>query len=403
MKNNVNFKKYLFLTVIISICFLFLFLILNMYEYNVYNKNFNDKISAIVNKLRADYNEVSDNEIIEILNSYDTNSNFFTKYGIDIKNDSILLKNEKCYNIFLILNISFLFIVILVTIAIFFIYDKKKNKDIKEITKYIEEINKKNYSLNIDSISEDELSILKNEIYKTTIALKESAENSLKDKKDLKNSLEDISHQLKTPITSILVALDNLIDDPNMDSSLRDDFIRDIKREVTNINFLVQAILKLSKFDSNTVKYIKEKILVKNLIDTAIKNVSSLCDLRNIEINVSGNENITLNCDFKWQVEAITNIIKNCIEYSKEGGKVIINYEKNNVYVLISIKDFGSGISKKDLPHIFERFYKGENSSQDSIGIGLALAKTIIEQDNGNIDVLSTKNGTTFVIKYFLL
>ena len=314
MKNKVNFKKYLFLTVIISICFLFLFLILNMYEYNMYNKNFNDKISAIVNKLRADYNEVSDNEIMEILNSYDTYSNFFTKYGIDIKNDSILLKNEKCY---------FLFIVILVTIVVFFIYDKKKNKDIKEITKYIEEINKKNYSLNIDSISEDELSILKNEIYKTTIALKESAENSLKDKKDLKNSLEDISHQLKTPLTSILVALDNLIDVPNMDSSLRDDFIRDIKREVTNINFLVQAILKLSKFDSNTVKYIKEKILVKNLINTAIKNVSSLCDLRNIEINVSGNENITLNCDFRLLLILL---------------KIVLNIQKMAVKLLLIMR-----------------------------------------------------------------
>ena len=126
-------------------------------------------------------------------------------------------------------------------------YNHKREKDIKDIAKCIEEINKKNYELEIDSISEDELSILKNEIYKTTIMLKEAADNSTKDKINLKKSLEDISHQLKTPLTSILVMLDNIIEDPDMDSSIRNDFIVDIKRNVNNINFLVQTLLKLSK------------------------------------------------------------------------------------------------------------------------------------------------------------
>ena len=268
----------------------------------------------------------------------------------------------------MVLNITILILSFIFLILIFLKYNKSKDKEIGEITKYIEEINKKNYTLHIDEISEDELSILKNEIYKTTVMLKENADNSIKDKKDLKNSLEDISHQLKTPL-----------------------------------NFLVQAILKLSKFDSNTINFIKEKISVKSIIDKCLQNVSTLCDLKNIKIEVVRNENATLYCDYMWQVEAITNIIKNCIDHSKKGSKVIIKYGQNNVYSFINIQDFGDGISKKDLPHIFERFYKGKNASSDSIGIGLALSKTIIEEDNGNISVDSDSNGTKFEIKYFNL
>ena len=401
MANKIKLKKYLICTFIISIIFTFIFLIINIYEYKTYTKNFNNKLSAITLKLKEDYPNISENEILEILNSKDTGISIFEKYSIDSNNDSIVLENDEAHHIFLSLNITFLILALLILIFTFLKYNKTKDKEISEITKYIEEINKKNYTLHIDEISEDELSILKNEIYKTTVMLKESADNSIKDKKELKNSLEDISHQLKTPLTSILIMLDNLIDEPDMESKMRDKFVRDIKREVMNVNFLVQAILKLSKFDSNTVDFMREKNSMKSIIDKSMQNVSTLCDLKNIEIETNGSENAILYCDFRWQVEAITNIIKNCIDHSKEGSKMVINYGENKVYSFINIKDFGEGISKKDLPHIFERFYKGENASEDSIGIGLALSKTIIENDNGNISVDSSKEGTEFQIKYF--
>ncbi len=404
MKNKIRLKQYFISTFVVSICLFVLFLALNIYEYHTYTNNFNNKIGAIINVIKDKYPEITDKEIITILNSDNFESNdFFTKYGIDINNRSVLLKNDKDYHTFLIINMSFLIISIVTLLIVFIRYNHKKENDIKEIIKCIEQINKKNYELQIDSISEDELSILKNEIYKTTIMLKESAENSNKDKMNLKKSLEDISHQLKTPLTSILVMLDNIIEDSDMDINIRNDFVRDIKRNVVNINFLVQALLKLSKFDANTVHFIKKEYNLKNIVNESIKNVSTLCDLRNINIELNIKDNSKIVCDSKWQIEAITNILKNAIDHSKDNSSVTINLDNNSVYSLIEIVDKGEGISKKDISHIFERFYKGENATSDSIGIGLALAKTIIEEDNGNISVESNKNGTKFTIKYFKL
>ena len=170
------------------------------------------------------------------------------------------------------------------------LYERKQDKEIDKITKYLEAINDKNYTLKIDENSEEELSILKNELYKVTVMLRENASNTLKDKINLKRALEDISHQLKTPLTSILIILDNLIDNPEMDYRTRVEFLHDLKRETTRIQSLIQSILKLSKFDSNTVQFIKQDIYLKQIIDEAIKNTGSLADLKNIKINVEGNK-----------------------------------------------------------------------------------------------------------------
>lgn len=402
MKNKIELKKYIISTLIVFICLFVLFLFLNIYEYKTYTKNFNNKISAIINVIKKDYPKITDKEIIKILNNDTLKTNdFFNKYGIDVNNKSILIKNDRDYHKFLAINLSFLTITVVILLIIYIRYNYKKEKDIKDIIKCIEQINKKNYEIQIDSISEDELSILKNEIYKTTIMLKEAAENSSKDKLNLKKSLEDISHQLKTPLTSILVMLDNIIEDSNMEEKIRNDFIVDIKRNVLNINFLVQSLLKLSKFDANTVHFVKQENDLKTIVEESIKNVSTLCDLRNINIKLNIKENSKIICDDKWQIEALTNIIKNAIEHSKNNSNIIINIENNNVYSMIEVIDFGEGIAKKDIKHIFERFYRCKNTKTDSIGIGLALAKTIIEEDKGTISVESNKLETKFIIKYY--
>lgn len=388
---------------ILSLIIIISFTILSTYEYHKYTINFNNKLSSIISLIKEEYPNINDEDIVKILNSKSSPlSNNLKRYGIDITNDSLILENNNLQKKYIITNTIFLIICITIIILLFLKYNKNKDKEINNITKYIEELNNKNYSLKLDEFTEEDLSILKSEIYKTTVMLKEQASNSLNDKINLKKSLEDISHQLKTPLTSILITTNNLIDDNNMTDELKIEFLKDIRREIMKINFLIQSLLKLSKFDSNTISYINKPVKVKNIINKSIKNVSAICDLHNINIEVTSHDDTTIICDEMWQIEAITNIIKNCLEHSKDDSKLTIFYEDNNVYTKIVIKDYGEGIPKKDIHHIFERFYKGANSNKDSIGIGLSLSKSIIEKNNGTISVKSNENkGTEFTIKYF--
>lgn len=402
MKNKIVLKKFLIISIVIVIVFSLINALLYYYEYKTYTLNYNSKINSIVAKIAKDYPNVEKNDLIKIINAEDSDDlTVLEEYGIDLNNDSIILKNDKYFNKYIILNfiIGILYASLLITI--FLKYNYNKDKKLKEITNYIEQINRKNYSLDIEDNTEDELSILKNEIYKTTVMLKEAAENSANDKLKLKDSLSDISHQLKTPLTSIIIMLDNILDNDNMDENVRNDFIKEIKKEITNIRFLVETLLKLSKFDSNSINFIKSEVSLKEIVDETVKKVSVLCDLKNIQINVQENTESKIICDKKWQVEALTNILKNCVEHSKENSKIDITYGKNKVYSEIIIKDYGEGIDSKELPYIFKRFYKCKNASSDSIGIGLSLAKSIIESNNGYIKVDSELNkGTTFKIEY---
>lgn len=402
MKNKIELKKMCITSCIVIIIFLITFSILIYKQYKTYTYNFNQKIAGIIDNVLEKYPDIEKREIVEILNSSDkTNNEILREYGIELDKDSVILENNTDFQKFIIIDINTLIVFILILSIIVFKYNHSESKKINEITKYIEEINRGNYKLNIEENTEDELSILKNELYKITIMLKEVAENSQKDKTTLKDSLSDISHQIKTPITSILIMLDNILSDENMPEDIKKDFIKYIKREIINIKFLVESILKLSKIDSNSIKFIKKEVFIKDIINEAVKNVSMLSELKNIEIIVSGDDSIKTICDLKWQVEAITNILKNCIEHSYENRKIYIKYNQNNMYTELKIEDNGTGIDAKDLPHIFERFYKGKNSSSDSVGIGLALSKSIIESNNGYIQVDSKLNkGTTFIIKY---
>lgn len=383
MKNKVEFKRVIKKSILITILILIIFGIFEVIKYKIYMRNFNEKLGGIITEVLKENPEIDENELIKILNSKEnTDWKMFEKYGIDVQKDSLILKNEDDFRIFLIVDIAILVIFGGVIVFVFVKYNCDKNKKLNEITKYIEEINKRNYKLDIGDNTEDELSILKNEIYKITVNLKEVAENSKQDKINLKDSLSDISHQLKTPLTSITVMLDNILDNSNMDEKTRIDFIKDIRRQIVNINFLISSLLKLSKLDANSIHFINKEELVKDILEESIKNVEILCDLKNIKINCIGEENIKIFCDRKWETEAITNILKNGIEHSNENSKIDIKFEQNKIYTKIEIKDYGIGIDEKDLPHIFERFYKGKNSSNESVGIGLALSKSIIEKMN---------------------
>lgn len=396
MKNK---KKYTKLILFTLITFGIIILINVMLYYQV-NKNYNNKIVNAISAIKEKYPEIKDDEIFDILNSNVVSNNSLNRYSFDLDGIVLIKENKTIFVSYFIILLFIYLIFCLAYLTILINNDKKKNKEINEVIKIIEEINNKNYSFKMKDINEEDLSLLKNEIYKTTIMLNELSEISKKDKKELEESLEDISHQLKTPLTSILIMIDTILDDEDMDQNTREDFLRNMKREVMNINFLVKSILKLSRLDTNTVKFISKKESIKEIINEAILNVSLLSDLKNVKIETNLSDSF-ITCDYKWQIEALTNILKNSIEHSYENNKVLIESSENNAYVKITIKDFGTGIAKEDINHIFERFYKGKDSDYDSIGIGLALSKSIIEKQNGKIMVESSENGTTFTIKYF--
>ena len=395
MKNKKKYSKLIMFTLITF----GIIILLNVMLYYHVNKNYNNKIVNIISTIKEKYPEIKDDEIFGIIKN-NVKTNTFNRYSFDLDGIVLIKENKTIFVSYFIILLFIYLIICLVYLTIIINNDKRKEKEINEVIKIIEEINNKNYSFKMKDINEEDLSLLKNEIYKTTIMLNEISEISKKDKKELEESLEDISHQLKTPLTSILIMIDTLLDDEDMDQNTREDFLRNMKREVMNINFLVKSILKLSRLDTNTVKFISKKESVKEIINEAILNVSLLSDLKNVKIETNLSDSFII-CDYKWQIEALTNILKNSIEHSYENNKVLIESSENNAYVKIIIKDFGTGIAKEDINHIFERFYKGKDSDYDSIGIGLALSKSIIEKQNGKISVASSDDGTTFTIKYF--
>lgn len=386
IKYIILFSIVLFITVLINVC-----------EYNTYRINYNNKISSIIELVVSKYQDISKEEIYNIINNKSDKSNVLKEYGIYDDIDNLVIENENKYTFYLVVN---LMLVVLLFIIFYIIIFKDKylfNKNINKLTKYFSEINNGNYDIDINDNKENNLSILKNEIYKTTIMLKEQASNSKKDKEELKVMLEDISHQLKTPLTAINIYIDNLLDN-DIDYKTRNEFLKEIKKDINNMNFLILNLLKLSKFDTNTIKYEIKKYKVDSIISKVINNLSYLSDLKNININVIGNKNIVLNCDYRWEVEAISNIVKNALEHCY--SKVEISYKEYKSYVEIRIINDGDTINKKDIKHIFDRFYKISND-KDSIGIGLALSKSIIEKDNGKINVISDNNSTIFEIKYY--
>ena len=398
---NRNSRKTIILGIIVIMISTGIFWVINNIQYRKYLKIVNAKIDNIISQVIEKYPDITEEEVLEILKNNETpESSVLEKYGYTpdisyIKTLGEQIETNKKQNIALVIIFG------TVSLGIYLIYVITQEKKIAEINEYIKQINNKNYILKIEENDNGELSKLRNELYKTTVLLKETAEISEKEKENLSTAIADISHQLKTPLTSIRIMLDNIQDDPDMEKEVREDFLIEISKQIDWISSLVVALLKIAKFDAGTIKMENNEINAKNLIDNIVSNLAILMELKNIEIITNVDEKATFIADYKWQQEALTNILKNAIEHSKHNSRIYITVENTNLFLKIIIKDEGSGIDKEDLKHIFQRFYKTKNSSENSIGIGLPLAKAIIEQSNGYIKV-ETKygEGTSFEVKY---
>ena len=305
----------------------------------------------------------------------------------------ITLKIE--LNIILLVTIFYL-----ITIIITWYHLYKKNKKIKNLSTYMNNILNNNYSLDIRDYEEGNLSNLKNDIYKMTVKLKEQSDSSQKEKKYLEEVLSDISHQLKTPLTRMYVINDVLLSDKKIDDSKKQEFLIKNRKELERIEWLVTSLLKMSRLDSGSEKIIPKETKIDDLIRKTVTPLEIPIELKNQHLILDYDKNIKLNIDLNWTTEALINILKNAHEHTKENGTIQIKVKDTVIYTEIEIIDTGEGISTTDLPHIFERFYKGK-TNKESIGIGLNMAKKIINLEKGDIKVISNSNGTTFNIKFY--
>lgn len=391
-------KHFIILWIVVVITFF----IISFVDYKSYVRITNNFTNNIISEVVKNYPDVTEEDIIEIINNSDNEaSDILASFGIDINSMGVLKSiNDNFYRNLIINSIVLLVISIVMFLLIFF-YDKKEKRELDKIIDYLKELNRGNYDLKIDLNSEGFLSILKNEIYTTTVMLREMASREYLDKITLKENLANISHQLKTPLTSISILVDNLCDE-EVDKKTELEFLNDIKRQVDNINYLVIVLLKLSRFDANVITFKKDDINVKKLILECMKNLDVIREVKNINIHVSGANDVEFIGDYKWESEAISNIIKNAIEHTLNDKNIYISFKDKSLYTEIIIEDEGLGMSEKEKNRIFERFYKGSSTNSNNFGIGLSLAKEIITKDNGKIIVKSEVNkGTKFIIRYY--
>lgn len=283
--------------------------------------------------------------------------------------------------------------------AVFAVFTRQRYKKIEELNDYLSVVCSGNYELDVDDNAEGELSILKNNLYKVMILLRTASEEAKKDKIYLADSLADISHQLKTPLTSMIIMTEVL--ENETDCNKRADFIKIMEEQLSKMKWLITTLLKLSKLDADTADFNMKMLNCEDIIEKSLKPFALQADIRTISIK-KNIEPFEFKGDENWSVEALENIIKNCIEHTDDGGVLKITSKTNSIFNEIQISDNGCGIAPEDMPHIFERFYHGKNSSSESVGIGLALAKAVLSKENADIEVKSREGeGSTFTIRFY--
>ena len=276
-------------------------------------------------------------------------------------------------------------------IAVYLISTALRYRRITKLSADIDRILHGDENINIENYSEGDIGLLQSEVYKMTIRLREQQSNLMQDKVFLADLLADISHQIRTPLTSINLLV-SMMSDPGMSAEKREQTVHKLYGLLSRIDWLITALLKMSKLDAGTIRFRKETVTMQELLDKACMPVRVPMELRGQELVVSAEGEVE--CDLSWTCEAIGNIVKNCMEHTPDGGTVTVSGIRNPLYSEIIIKDSGSGISEEDLPHIFERFYKGRASEdKGGFGIGLALARMIVTEQNGTIKAENSPGG----------
>lgn len=287
-------------------------------------------------------------------------------------------------------------LIIIIVVLLYKIYSD--HQKIKKISSQVNTILFQQTDIYKQYYKEGSLSILENEISKLVNRLYEKNRLLLEDKVLLKQSLEDISHQMKTPLTSLQLIQERL---KEAEGKEKRQLLHEQQLLLSKIDWLVQSLLKLAQLDANTVTFQKETISQSDFIKQLIHPFEVQLELKNIHLSIQESYQELSNIDIKWTLESLSNIFKNCVEHLPVNGEITITMHDNPLYHEIIIQDNGEGIDKEDLPHLFERFYKGKNAIKQSVGIGLSLSHMIIEKQNGTIMVENTYPGAKFTIHFY--
>ena len=395
-------KKKLTLFFLLAFLFLIIGLIGVSFLFNQVKREIVLNNSSVVMSLVQNHPEL-EHEIIDSLMNVSLNSNtsILEKYGLASLSSLEYLENVSSLRV-LFYSFFFLFYAIIVVLIFIFLLrsEWKRKKEIAKIDAYLFSLLSNDIKVDLKDFQNGDLATLQNDLMKVTSRLKNALETSTKDKKELSKTLADISHQLKTPLTSLLILNDNL-SSFDLDDATREDFLKKQEQILLHMKSLITTLLKVSQIESGMTPLKKEPVSLTELFETVLEQLDLLLTSKNISINLSVSKNLFVLGDFNWLGEAFLNILKNACEHSKIGGSIDILVKENPMYVEISIKDYGEGISKKDLKHIFERFYKSSSSSE-SIGIGLNLTKSILDRSNATI-ICQSEVGkyTLFAIHFY--
>ena len=374
-----------------------------------YRESFNQEyhliLASLVGSVMEAYPDTSEDELILMLNgkgNAEAGKQILRQYGIFLENENDAFPVLKRRTTAMHWEMNLMLIALAAgMIGIIFFYLNKRQKQIQRISGYMEELVKGNYVLDIQDNGDDELSGLKNEIYKLTVFFREQAKQAAANRLALADSVADISHQLKTPLTSVTVLVDNLLDSEEIEADTRRRFLMEISGQLSGVTWLISTLLKLSRLDAGVVKLENRPLQVCSLAQEVLNRLELTAELGQVELFTEISDTIQIFGDNQWLTEALLNVVKNAVEHSSAGGRVILKAEENDVYTLLTVQNHGEPIPEEEQKHLFERFYRGHSAKKESVGIGLALAKEIIEKQNGYITVESGKEqGTIFYIKF---
>ena len=282
--------------------------------------------------------------------------------------------------------------------AVCMVFTIRRYRKIAGLAEYLKKLSTGKPAMDIRENAEGELSILKSEIYRVTLSLTERADALKADKLELANALSDISHQLKTPLTSLGIMTD-LLEDDTLPPEKRREFIASIRTGQSRMEWLVLSLLKLAKLDADAVSLKERAVPLSRLVEKASASLLIPMEIKAQTLSETGSDASVI-CDPDWTAEAVGNIIKNAVENTPVGGSIAVSYGENPLYCYIEVRDSGSGIDSSDLPHLFKRFYRGKNTGQDSAGIGLSMSLAIMRKQNGDIEV-KNDNGGVFTLKFY--